>query len=132
MNANTSVEQAKGTIDLRAILRIGIFLLLLVPMALFIPAGRLDWGMGWVFVGLFTLSTVVSRGIVMRQDPELIAERARIKENTKGWDRMLASLITSFGLIPLIVAGLDMRLGWLPVAGCRLPDAEKTRENEKG
>ncbi len=125
MNTNTSVEQTKGTPDtkgtigLRAILRVVIFVLLLVPAALFIPAGRLDWGMGWVFVSLYILSNVVSRGIVMRQDPELMAERARSiergREGVKDWDRVLSPLVALYcPLVIWIVAGLDERLGWSP------------------
>ncbi len=117
MSANT--VDVKGAVNFRLVLRIVIFVLLLVPAALFIPAGRLDWGMGWVFVGVFILSTVMSRGFVMRQDPELMAERARSiergREGVKDWDRVLSPLVALYGpLVIWIVAGLDERLGWSP------------------
>jgi len=46
--------------------------------------------------------------------PELIAERGEIKENVKGWDRMLGALIGVLTLGSLVVIGLDARFGWSP------------------
>ncbi len=116
MNTNTS--DVKSVFDFKVVLRLVIFVLL-TPAALFIPAGRLDWGMGWVFVGVYIFATVVSRVIVMRQDPELAMERARSierdREGVKDWDRLLSLLVALLGpLFIWIVAGLDERFGWSP------------------
>ena len=124
MKDNTSVEQTKatsevkGAISARVVLRLIIFVLLL-PAVLFISAGRWDWGMGWVFVGLFIFTTVGSRVLVLRQDPELAAERARStekgREGVKDWDDLLSPLVALYGpLVIWIVAGLDERYGWSP------------------
>lgn len=54
MNANQSVDQQESKaqaisgIDWKAASRFGIYLLLL-PTALFVAAGRLDWVMGWIY-----------------------------------------------------------------------------------
>ncbi len=124
MNTNTS--DVKSALDLRVVLRLVIFVLLLVPAALFIPAGRLDWGMGWVFVSLYIFTLVVSRVIVMRQDPGLAVERARSierdREGVKDWDRVLSPLVALLGpLFIWIVAGLDERFGWSPPISPWLP-----------
>ncbi len=116
MNANTS--DVKSVFDFKVVLRLVIFVLL-TPAALFIPAGRLDWGMGWVFVGVYIFATVVSRVIVMRQDPDLAVERAksieRDREGVKDWDKLLSLLVALLGpLLIWIVAGLDERFGWSP------------------
>ena len=54
---------------------------------------------------------IVATGLVI--DRDLIAERARVGEGTKDWDRVLGSL-SIFLVTPgaLIVAGLDERFGW--------------------
>lgn len=124
MNVDTS--DVKGAVNLRVVLRLVVFTLLLVPAALFIPAGRLDWGMGWVFVGLYIFTLVASRVFVMRQDPELMIERARSterdREGVKDWDRVLSPLVALLGpLVIWIVAGLDDRFGWSPPISPWLP-----------
>jgi protein-S-isoprenylcysteine O-methyltransferase Ste14 len=54
--------------------------------------------------------------VLLRTDPELIAERAKqITPEAKKWDVILA---TTWGLmtviVSLLVAGLDVRFGWSP------------------
>jgi protein-S-isoprenylcysteine O-methyltransferase Ste14 len=56
---------------------------------------------------------VINAAILLRRNPKLIAERAEIKEDTRGWDRVLSllwGLLSAIG-VPL-VAGLDQRFGW--------------------
>jgi protein-S-isoprenylcysteine O-methyltransferase Ste14 len=122
MNANDAGEhietspQATPGITWKAALRFGIYLLLL-PLVLFLAAGRLDWTMGWVYVGLSFFFTAVSRGIALRRNPDLLVERARSleAEDVKEWDRALVGLVALYGpLVTLIVAGLQQRFGWEP------------------
>ncbi|MBC7263435.1 MAG: isoprenylcysteine carboxylmethyltransferase family protein [Chloroflexi bacterium] len=117
-----NVEQPKGASQaLRAVgwkawLRFGAYTLLL-PMILFIAAGRLNWVWAWVYVGIAVSFTFVSRIIVMRTNPDLLAERAQFleREDVKGWDRPILFFTTLVGpLAWLIVAGLDERFGWSP------------------
>ena len=120
MNANTSVEQPTGGSDTnngigwKQVLKFVVFMLSL-PAAMFIAAGRLDWVMGWVYTGMLFAFTIVSRIIVMRKNPELLAERGRSSErvNVKGWDKVLVLLVALVGPLAIfIVTGLDMRFGW--------------------
>ena len=121
MNINGSAKQterasnALSGIGWKVWLRFAAFILLL-PAVLFIAAGRLNWVMGWVYVGLVLFSTFLSRIIVMRTNPDLIAERAQSleREDVKGWDRMLLFFLFLLGLLWMIVAGLDERFGWSP------------------
>ena len=118
---NTNVEQPKGVSEVisligwKAWLRFAAFTLLL-PMVLFIAAGRLDWVWAWVYVGTTVSLTFVSRIAVMRTNPDLIVERAQSleREDVKGWDRMILFFILVGPLAMLIVAGLDERFGWSP------------------
>jgi len=120
MNAN--VEQPKGAFEVikavgwKAWLRFAAFTLLL-PMILFIAAGRLDWVWAWVYVGTVVFFTLVSRIAVMRTNPDLLAERAQSldREDVRGWDRLILFFLLLVGpLAMMIVAGLDERFGWSP------------------
>jgi protein-S-isoprenylcysteine O-methyltransferase Ste14 len=105
-----------GGIGWKAVLRFAIFTLSM-PLVLFVSAGQLDWVMGWIFVGLLIAFTAVSRVLVYRKNPELLAERARSleAEDVKGWDRVLVALVALYGpLATLVVAGLDRRFDWPP------------------
>ena len=119
---NTNVEQPKGASEVisevgwKAWLRFAAFMLLL-PMVLFIAAGRLNWVWGWVYVGIAVSFTFISRIIVIRTHPDLIAERARSleREDVIGWDRPILFFLLLIGpLAMMIVAGLDERFGWSP------------------
>ncbi|MGA9348861.1 MAG: isoprenylcysteine carboxylmethyltransferase family protein [Anaerolineae bacterium] len=119
---NTNVEQPKRASEViravgwKAWLRFAAFALLL-PMVLFIAAGRLNWVWGWVYVGVAVSFTLISRIIVIRTNPDLIAERAQSldREDVKGWDRLIVFLLILVGpLAWMIVAGLDERFGWSP------------------
>jgi protein-S-isoprenylcysteine O-methyltransferase Ste14 len=88
--------------------------LVILAASLFLSSGRLDWGMAWAYLGLY-VGMIVATGLVIERD--LIAERARVGEGTKDWDRVLGSL--SMLLVTpgaLIVAGLDERFGWSQIA----------------
>ncbi len=119
---NTNVEQPKRASEvIRAVgwkagLRFAAFALLL-PMVLFIAAGRLNWVWAWVYVGVAVSFTLISRIIVIRTNPDLIAERAQSleREDVKGWDKLIVFLLILVGpLAWMIVAGLDERFGWSP------------------
>lgn len=86
---------------------------LVTAALLFIPAGRLDWVMGWVYVGSQVIIAVFTAVAV---DPGLIAERSQRKHaNQKSWDRVVFSLYgTVVGAVIPVLAGLDVRFGWQP------------------
>lgn len=94
-----------------------LFFILCVPAALFLAAGRSDWIMGWIYVGLVISFIIISRFLVLRKDPDLLAERAQSlgKEDAKPWDKRIVPQIAFVGPIAmLIVCGLDERFGWSP------------------
>lgn len=92
-----------------------VVVLLLQAAVLFITAGRLNWVMAWVLLGVTFVSVVINGIILLRKDPALIAERAQIKEDAKQWDRPLAGIVSLFGPLSIwLVAGLNQRFGWTP------------------
>jgi protein-S-isoprenylcysteine O-methyltransferase Ste14 len=121
MKTNTS-SPAQSTTAARpgitpvAIIRFAL-VILLQPAILFVAAGRIDWLMGWIYLGLFTFLSLGSRVLVQRKNPDLIAERAGSmdREDVSPVDKTLVALIAIFGpMVVLLVAGLDRRFGWTP------------------
>ncbi|MCC6804796.1 MAG: isoprenylcysteine carboxylmethyltransferase family protein [Anaerolineae bacterium] len=100
-----------------------LVIIVLVPMLPLLITGRWDWLEAWLFALAYILGFVVSRVLVARVNPDLIAERARMMnhEDTEAWDRLLAPLVAlGAGFIPL-VAGLDARFGWSPLSVFSVP-----------
>lgn len=119
---NTNVDQPKSVSEVisevgwKAWLRFAAYTLLL-PIVLFIAAGRLNWVWAWVYVGIVVSFTLVSRIAVIRTNPDLLAERAQSldREDVKGWDRLILFFLLLIGpLAMMIVAGLDERFDWSP------------------
>jgi protein-S-isoprenylcysteine O-methyltransferase Ste14 len=101
----------------RAVIGLALFVVL-VPALLFIAAGTTDWPMAWVYAALLLSSTVGSRLIVLKRNPETLRERARFTSSrgTKTWDRFLVMIVGLYGpMATMIAAGLDHRWGWSAV-----------------
>ena len=98
--------------------------LILMASALFLSAGRLDWPMAWIYFGSQAVGVAVTSSILLSRDPELIAERGRVRENAPTWDRVLAPFVAVAGpLATYVVAGLDRRYSWSTDLGVPLPVA---------
>ena len=80
---------------------------------LFLPAGRMDWLHGWLYMALVTANAGITFAYLRRKNPELIEHRMRIGKGTKTWDWIwMGAFATVFGGVYL-VAGLDAaRFGW--------------------
>jgi protein-S-isoprenylcysteine O-methyltransferase Ste14 len=91
----------------------------IVALTLFLPAGRLDWAMGWALVGLYALWVAATALVLIPNNPELYLERATRREGGKTWDTVILSIIGLTTMAKHVVAGLDVRFGWtvpLPLA----------------
>jgi len=116
MNANASIPQpeakpeaGRGVLQFLIKASVGV---LVTAALLFIPAGRLDWIMGWVYIGAYLLAQAVTALVV---DPELLAERETRHKDAKKWDMVLLSLWgLASTLAPMVIAALNVRFGWLP------------------
>jgi protein-S-isoprenylcysteine O-methyltransferase Ste14 len=110
-----SRETKKGI--LRRLIQI-VLQVLVIAAVLFGASGRPDWWMAWLYLGVYVVGVCVNAVLMLRINPELIAERSRVGAGTKGWDKLIAgSAILTGGIVVPLVAGLDMRFGWseLPV-----------------
>lgn len=100
-----------------------LFGVLSVAVLLMIPAGRLDWIMGWVLVGIYAAWFAASAALLIPKSPELLAERVSRKENVEPWDTALLSIIGLTTLAKYVLAGLEARRPpALPSLGWTVPD----------
>ena len=118
MNTQNTLEKNSQTPDLNKAIRKRftqvIVQALLMGTILFVSAGTLNWPMAWLMMGFYVAMLAVNAILMMRRNPEMIAERAEVKEGTKDWDRVLTSLGALLWLLILLVTGLDKRFGWSP------------------
>jgi protein-S-isoprenylcysteine O-methyltransferase Ste14 len=89
-------------------------------LALFVPAGTLDWPAGWAFLALFFAFTLALSLWLLRFNPELLEERLTGigKPSQKAWDKVLLAIIAVAFFAWFAVMGLDaVRFRWsrLPV-----------------
>jgi protein-S-isoprenylcysteine O-methyltransferase Ste14 len=106
------MEKPSVTIGvLKRFSQVGVQLLILAA-ALFLSSWRWDWEMAWAFFGVSAAVIIVGGVGLLRIDPELVAERTRMGDGTKGWDKVLTALYGLMGIATLVVAGLDKQFGW--------------------
>jgi protein-S-isoprenylcysteine O-methyltransferase Ste14 len=104
----------KRGLVVRAFLQ-AVSLLILLPPLLFLPAGRLDWPMGWALVGVYIGGLLCTNIWLALFRTELAEERVKKQADVKRWDVLLTSagnFLMFFVLIPL--AGFDKRFSWSP------------------
>lgn len=99
------------------VIRFGMMFILL-SVALFLPAGTIEYWQGWAYVGTTVLFTFIGRAQIMVKDPDMLTERisATSKDDVAGWDKVIVQYIAVLGpLIMLLVAGLDFGNDWTQV-----------------
>ncbi len=98
------------------ILRLAGLIVILLGLLL-LSAGRLDWLQAWAFSLAFGAMVMLYGLWSLRNDPDQLAERSQMKQNVKGWDKVILSIYTVMLFVILIVAGLDGgRFHWAPLS----------------
>jgi len=107
------VENPKNPLTVRVILQLLVFIVI-VPFLPLLISWKWDWWQAWAYGSVGVLGFIVSRLLVNRRHPDLIAERAKMMrhEGTKPWDEVLARLVGLGGALIPLVAGLDAKYGW--------------------
>lgn len=80
---------------------------MLVGILLFGGAGRLDWGLGWLFFALWGLLKLAFILLLRWHDPALMVERATRHDNTQRYDRVLLPVYFLMAFGAILVAALD-------------------------
>jgi protein-S-isoprenylcysteine O-methyltransferase Ste14 len=79
-------------------------------LALFATSDDWRWGMAWLYLAIYILNQIILTVIL---PPDLLAERSKPQEGSKGWDIVLASVAALLAPIAVyIVAGFDRGRGW--------------------
>lgn len=90
-----------------------------MAVALFWSAGRINWWAAWAAIAVWLAFYAAMDILLLRFNPELMAERLSPPKGAKAWDRAILSLLRLTQLARYILAGLDQRYGWtvgFPVA----------------
>ena len=87
---------------------------LLVGMLVFLPAGTLHFLNGWIFMGILFVPMFCAGIVMMIRNPMLLKSRLNAKETAREQD-LVIKLSGLMFMAGFIVAGLDYRLGWLPM-----------------
>jgi protein-S-isoprenylcysteine O-methyltransferase Ste14 len=107
-------SEARRGLAAGIIARVGtvVFFLILQAVILFLAAGQLSWTWAWVYLAICLVSVVINGAIVLRTNPETIAERGR-PQATQNWDKVIGGLwaLLLYFVLPLM-AGLDVHFDW--------------------
>ncbi|MEW5872331.1 MAG: isoprenylcysteine carboxylmethyltransferase family protein [Chloroflexota bacterium] len=86
--------------------------LVIMGVALFWPAGRIDWWPAWAALAVMAAWIVATAVVILRFNPSLLAERLGPRQGAKRWDTAIMSLVGLLQLARYILAGFDQRYGW--------------------
>ncbi|MGA2489722.1 MAG: isoprenylcysteine carboxylmethyltransferase family protein [Anaerolineales bacterium] len=81
-------------------------------VALFWSAGRIDWWAAWAAIAVWLACFTAMDILILRLNPDLMAERLSPPRGAKSWDRAILSILRLTQLLRYILAGLDQRYGW--------------------
>ncbi len=90
------------------------------PLALialvFLPAGRIDWRPGWIFVAVRVAAFALSALLLARLNPMIFRARSRFQPGTKTWDLILLAVMLPALVLEIPIATFDAgRMGWSAV-----------------
>ena len=110
------MKNPKNPLTVRVVMQLLVFIVL-VPFLPLLISWKWNWWQAWVYGLIGVLGFIVSRALVNKRHPDLIAERAKFMQHadTKPWDEVLARLVGLGGAWIPLMAGLDVRYGWSKV-----------------
>jgi protein-S-isoprenylcysteine O-methyltransferase Ste14 len=84
----------------------------IMAVALFWSAGTMNWWAAWAALVVMLAWSIATAVVILRFNPDLLAERLGPRPGAKPWDTAIMSLLGLTQLARYIVAGLDQRYGW--------------------
>lgn len=95
-----------------------VFLVVVLALAIFVPAGTVQFWQGWLYLATFAVCTILITIYLARYDRELLAGRVKAgatAEPTRAQQVIQGIAALCFILI-FVTAGLDYRFGWSSIA----------------
>jgi protein-S-isoprenylcysteine O-methyltransferase Ste14 len=94
-----------------------LLLAVVMGVILFVTAGTVDYWQAWVYLLIFTITSLLTTIYLIRNDPELLKRRMRGGPTAeKRASQRVIMLFTSLAFIGLLVVpALDRRFGWSTV-----------------
>lgn len=90
--------------------------LLVTVGVMFACAGSLSWGPGWLYLGVWAGSIAALAAYVAPRNPEVIAARGRLHQDTARFDKVLLPFYSASSAAIFVVGALDSgRYGWAPL-----------------
>lgn len=86
--------------------------IIVMGVALFWSAGRINWWQAWAAIAVMLAWIIATFIVILRFNPNLLAERLGPRKGAKRWDTAIMSIIGIVQLIRYIIAGLDQRYSW--------------------
>jgi protein-S-isoprenylcysteine O-methyltransferase Ste14 len=86
--------------------------IIVMGVALFWSAGRMDWWPAWAAIAVMLGWIIATAIVILRYNPDLLAERLGPRKGAKAWDTAIMSMLGLLQLARYILAGLDERYGW--------------------
>ena len=101
-------------VNLKQQLGQGVGYFVVFALALFVPAGTLNWPAGWLFLFLFFAFYAALQAWLAQHNPSLLQERSRLwTADQKGWDKWLYPVLLLIPLFWLAIMALDVvRFHW--------------------
>lgn len=85
--------------------------IILLGLLIFWPAGTLDFGCGWLLMGLLFVPMMIAGFVMLAKAPSLLAKRLDAKEK-QATQKGVVALSGLMFVVGFVVAGLDFRFGW--------------------
>ena len=87
---------------------------ILMGLMLFLPAGTVHYWNAWLLLAILFLPMLVVGIVLMRKAPDLLRKRLNTKETESDQITVIIGSSAMF-VSGFILAGLDFRIGWLPL-----------------
>lgn len=97
-----------------------VYVAAIYGLALFLPAGTMNWWRAWVLLGVTVFSTAISTAYLSSTNPDIIRERWKplIRKDQPLADKILSSLLVLLYIGGIVAAPLDVfRWHLLPKPG---------------
>lgn len=94
-----------------------LFLLLILILALFLPAGTFDFRQAWVYLAVYFTCSILITAYLFKYNPKLLASRLKIGAiaEPERSQKIIQALVWPFFLAQFILPGLDHRFHWSAV-----------------